>query len=865
MQCVRRKNDHSGGIRAMTHSRTGSRNRLVGWLSTAVLTLLWPVAAIAQAMPKADFDIPPQRLETALQQVAQVQRVQILFSENDVKGLETPGVKGKLSTYEAVQKLIEGTGLSAVANQNNAIAIKPKSANEKGGQAANPTVLAQAQSAERPGQPQLGPSGEKAVQLEGIVVTAQKREEFLIDVPVPVTVLDARALVTSNQLRLRDYYSNVPGLTLAPRPQSQQVLTLRGLSTGPGNPTVGVVVDGLPFGASTNLGGGSSVPDFDPGDLARVEVLRGPQGTLFGASSISGLLNFVTVDPSTAAFSGRAQAGIQDVHNGHGLGFNARGSINVPISDTVAVRASGFTRRDAGYIDNPALAIRGINRSDASGGRLSALWQASDRLSIKLGAFVQQIDGDGASDVFVQPGFGDLEQGFVRGAGVYERRVQAYNATLMARLADVHLTSLTGYSVNEFSDSSDFTSAFATLTQRQFGVTGTPLRYHNKTSKVSQELRLESAVGQKVDWLLGGFYTDEDSPYSTDILASNPTTGEIVGQWAHLKFPSKFKEYAAFADVTFRPTDRLEVQVGGRQSQIRQTTSEAVTTGPYTTVFLGLPSPVITPEQNARFNAFTYLLTPRYKFGQDAMAYLRLASGYRAGGTNGTIPGVPVGYKPDKTFDYEVGVKGAFLDNRLSIDASIYRIDWKDIQIGVVDPVSRLGYTANAAEARSQGVELAAQFRPADGLAIAGWIAWSDAELTEDFPSTSQTRGFSGDRLPFSSRFSWNLSIEQRFRVFANARGFLGATVAHVGDRLGVFRGPAMSAAAPSLPRQTYPGYYKVDLKAGVIHGPYTVTVFVNNLSDKRGVLSGGLGFTPAFAFTYIDPRTVGVNVVMTF
>ena len=187
--------------------------------------------------------------------------------------------------------------------------------------------------------------------------------------PVPVTALNAQALVDNNQLRLQDYYTSVPGLNVSPAVQSTQVISIRGITTGYGtNPTVGITVDGVPYGASTGLGGGQVVPDIDPGDLARVEVLRGPQGTLYGASSMGGLINFVTVDPSTEAVSGRVQVGTDEVYNGAGLGYSARGSVNVPLSDTLALRASGFVREDPGYIDNPILHINGINEAHAGEG-----------------------------------------------------------------------------------------------------------------------------------------------------------------------------------------------------------------------------------------------------------------------------------------------------------------------------------------------------------------------------------------------------------------------------------------------------------------------------------------------------------------
>jgi iron complex outermembrane receptor protein len=151
-------------------------------------------------------------------------------------------------------------------------------------------------------------STDQGAGLEEIVVTAQKREERLQDVPIPTTAIAGQTLVDSNQLRIQDYYTSAPGLNLTNNGEGQSVISIRGLTTGAGaNPTVGIVVDDAPFGSTRSMAG-SFAPDIDPGDLARVEVLRGPQGTLYGASSLGGLVKFVTVDPSPDALSGRVQA-----------------------------------------------------------------------------------------------------------------------------------------------------------------------------------------------------------------------------------------------------------------------------------------------------------------------------------------------------------------------------------------------------------------------------------------------------------------------------------------------------------------------------------------------------------------------------
>jgi outer membrane receptor protein involved in Fe transport len=160
-----------------------------------------------------------------------------------------------------------------------------------------------------------------------------------------------------------------------------------------------------------------TAPDIDPSELAQVEVLRGPQGTLYGASSIGGLLKYVTVDPSTDALSGRIQAGTSSVRNGAELGYSFRGSVNIPLSDTLALRASGFTRRDPGYIDDPMLNAEGVNKVTTQGGRLSALWRPSHEFSWKASALYQDSKASGSPYVDVQPGLGNLQQSDVRGTG----------------------------------------------------------------------------------------------------------------------------------------------------------------------------------------------------------------------------------------------------------------------------------------------------------------------------------------------------------------------------------------------------------------------------------------------------------------
>jgi outer membrane receptor protein involved in Fe transport len=242
------------------------------------------------------------------------------------------------------------------------------------------------------------------------------------------------------------------------------------------------------------------------------------------------------------------------------------------------------------------------------------------------------------------------------------------------------------------------------------------------------------------------------------------------------------------------------------------------------------------------------------------MLYARFASGYRPGGTNLGAPGAPPTYAPDKTQNYEVGVKGDFLDHRLSVDASLYYISWKDLQMQLFLPNS-LTYEANGSGAKSEGLEISLQSRPLSGLTLSGWFAYDNAVLTQAFPANGPAYGVPGTRLPNSSRFSGNLSVEQVFPLGTSATGFVGAMASYMGDREGLFTG---SPGVPA-PRQLYPAYTKTDVRAGVKYDAWTVNLYATNVFDKRGLIAGGLGYFLPTAFTTIPPRTVGVSVSKVF
>ena len=708
------------------------------------------------------------------------------------------------------------------------------------------TILATAQCLAADDSSQAGSS-----QLAEVVVTAQKRSENLQDVPIPVSVVNTTALADNNQTRLRDYFETVPGFIVTPGVvgSAEQMLTIRGVSSGAyGNPTVGITVDGIPYGSFH----GEYSPDLDPSDLARVEVLRGPQGTLYGASSMGGLLSYVTIDPSVERLSGHVEAGLDTVYNGAVPGYHTRGSVNIPVTDTFAVRISAFAHEDAGYIDNPVTGAKGVNEIHGAGGRISTLWQMSDNWTLKTSALLQHEVSGGVPEVEVLPGLGDLQQSFVAGTGGSSHSFEAYSAILNGKIGGVQLTSDTGFNTFEDRTNDDYTYLFAAKAQKDFGGSGAPLIYNERTRKLTEELRATMPITDRIDWMMGLFYSDEHTFHASYEYGANPETGQILGSFNTAIGSWKFDEYAAFTDVTVHFTDQFDVQVGGRESSLFENV-------PVQTNYAFGVAPVLAKSSTSPARVFTYLVTPEYKFSPDFMVYARVASGYRPGSPNSpTIdPAIPPASNPDKTQNYEVGTKGNVLDHLLTYDVSLYYIDWKNIQISLFSPLAGVGYFTNGSSAKTEGVEVSLTARPWTGAKVTLWGSYDDAVLTQSFPAASSAYGIAGERLPFGAKSSGSLSFHQDFPLVGSVTGFAGTAVSYVGDRLGQF------LATPA--RADYPSYTKVDLQAGAHMNDWTLSLYANNITDKRGVLGGGLGNYPPYAYVYLQPRAVGVSVSRNF
>jgi len=705
-----------------------------------------------------------------------------------------------------------------------------------------------------------------ATALDDIVVTAQKRSESLLTVPTPVSAISAEALERGSVTRLEDLAAKVPGLNLQSDRPGQTIIILRGVTTGsPTSSTVATYIDDVPFGSSTTqaLAGWLS-PDLDPSDLERVEVLRGPQGTLYGASSLGGLIKYVTTQPDLDTVSGRLSATATTVDHG-GDGHGLRGMLNVPIvHDTLGLRVSAFSREDPGYISNPRSGHEEVNRSEVSGGRAALRWEPTDALSLTLSATIHDFDSDGSSeeDVVITngritPATGEREQ--IRyAAETFAVKDRLYSLSANYALGWADFVSVTSFSTMDQTATVDQTIGLGGALEAAFGIPnfGFSVGSDIDLEKVTQEFRLESPANDRLEWRAGLYYTNETVVRLQPSSAFSTQTGDPYPLPAPVFFAnldSEYTEYAGYGDLTFHLSPRLDLSAGVRYSENDQD---------YTSVIGGLASgPTTTTVASSSDDSTTFMVTPRYRITDDTMVYARVATGYRPGGPNGVpasqlAAGVPAVYGPDELTNYDIGYKASLLDHRLVLDLSAFYIDWEDIQL-----LTRFGsFTAagNGGTARSQGFEATALAAPVEGLSITATLAYTDAELTEDAPGVS---GFDGDRLPSVPKWQTGLSVDYDFTVSGSVTGFVGGGVHYVGDRVS----PFTSGAPAGNERPVMPSYTTVDLRAGVTFDRYTLQVFAKNLGDERAFGNIGSeaasGFGAPYSASIIQPRTLGVTL----
>ncbi|MEO7066849.1 MAG: TonB-dependent receptor [Rhodanobacter sp.] len=707
-----------------------------------------------------------------------------------------------------------------------------------------------------------------ATDLDTVVVTANKRSERLQDVPMAVSALSGDDLERQSAQSFADYATQVPGLNAVSLGAGQTQLTLRGITSGAGTPnaTVGTYIDDTPFGSSTVYSAGSSLtPDLDPADVERIEVLRGPQGTLYGSNTLGGLLKFVTVKPDSTAVAGRVSVGGSSVSDG-GYGADAHAMFNLPlVRDKLALRVNAYTRHDPGYIDNVATGEKNVNDAKVNGGRAQLLWTPSDTFSLRLSALAQNLQSDalanGGVDVdplTLKPIHGDLKQSRAVGTGEFGVRYRLYDATANANFGWAQLVSVSSYSTLDKTSNKDLTPAFGAILEPALGVPNAGISIKNPIhmGKFSQEVRLQSPDDQVLEWRAGVFYTREATNNVQDILLFDATTGAPIDYpmtVGHVDVgPVVFTEWAGYADVTWHATPQLSIMLGARYTH---DTTDFTQKG--TGLLLGESDFSI----NGSDNPTTFLINPSFKFNDDLMAYARIASGFRPGGPNVNVPpglGAPLTFGPDKLVSYELGLKSTLLDKRMTLDVSGFYIDWDKIQLTTT--AGGFVFLGNGGKARSQGVEANWQYAAARGLVLSANATWTDAQLAADTPEGLY--GYKGDALPWVPKWNANVGVDYDFPIAGSWSGFIGGNYRYIGARKTDFQ------AEPG-PRFDVPGYNRVDLHAGLYYDKWTFQVYVKNLNDNRGISSVSSETTSAFGSpfdaVYVTPRTVGLSATVNF
>ncbi len=730
-----------------------------------------------------------------------------------------------------------------------------------------------------------------------IVVTANKRTQNLIDVPQAITAVSGEALQYRNQTRIEEFAQSVPGLSLQQGSVRQVKLIIRGVNSGGASANVGVVVDETPFSYQSGLAnGGYDTANLETYDMAGIEVLKGPQGTLYGAGAEAGLLKYKTNAPNLNKFEAAAETGGEIVAQGN-VGTSTKGMINIPFwGGKAALRAVGFYTAVPGWIDNPLLGRENVNRGRKWGGRISLMVKPVETLSIRLTASRQdQSFDDTLNNEFVGsntdpfhppanamtiPNNGRLVNNSQFG-NPSKNYYEYGNATIDWDTGFANLVSSTSYGKlsTVFRADISFSSAAPGVTYKQafggvyganYGLWG---RQTNSVERYNQEFRLTSKpdsnlLGLKLDWQLGAFYAREDVVFSqfydavSTINQSTITTPFPVGG---SNLPGKYEEYSGFGSATLHLTDRFDVTGGIRYASISQASQVFNYYGLITGLTPAFQPFLANPKITSKEHKVTWNAAANYKFTDDSQLYARIATGYRSGGPNLLIPGAPADfpttYKADNLTSYEVGLRTSLLDKKLTIDVAAFYLDWKDIQIlttFVSQPSGvRYSVTGNAGQAKSQGFEWNLSLRPVKGITISDNGAYTDAHLTSAAASLGAA-AVVGAKLAFVPDWSNTLNVDFDGQLSETVKAFGGVSWVYTGTRFTDF------GNSPSFPSHyMLPSYNLFNVQAGVEFGAYSVSLYVRNLADKRAITSFNYasGYNLTGTGTVIQPRTVGIRL----
>jgi iron complex outermembrane receptor protein len=683
---------------------------------------------------------------------------------------------------------------------------------------------------------------EASKKLDAVVITASKRPERQREVAGTVSVLDGKALEARGARDQEDTLKLTPGVQFNKGDVGSNTITIRGIGTSTTNegsgaqqgPT-GQYLEDVPMASPQGKG---TVYDPLTWDLDRVEVLRGPQGVLFGSGSLGGAVRYLFNKPNLSAFEASLKGEYAKVSEGDGA-FSLYGMINAPLQEgTFGLRAVAYDRRDPGYIDNLGTRHTDANDLKQRGGRLLMTAKPMSTLTATLVASSQKTEQGDTFSVSPDP------TKLVHTAPNDSTRTTTtdfYSLTVDYDLGGHTLTSITGHWRNKGNNLIDDTELFASV--------GLPLPqvYRPQTSNqkaTSQELRIASNPGGSFSYVAGLFY--QASKGNSNGKQIDPSGAFGITTLVDLTGKGDGTEKALFADTEYRLGGGWSVGAGGRYYR---TTTEATTTG---TQF-GAPANVGPLESSD--SGFLPRLSAKYRFG-DNMWYALASKGYRYGGRNG--PPTNDEYKSDSLWSYETGVR-LNPTAGMQLDLSAFLLDWKDAQftfferIGSI-PNSRIG---NVGKARSTGLEAALRYRFNAMFDVAASLAYIDAQTRAavTIPSGGPTSIVvpAGASLPGTPDFQGALQANLRFAGPFESRARANATYTYVGDRV-MFLGGNKPADA----------FGTLDLGLQFVRDNWTVAAALTNVTDERGVLSitGAPAGVGAFAQYFLQrPRTLSMSL----
>lgn len=796
------------------------------------------VLLIAQARATVvKLDLPPQPLAVSLREVGRASNTNVLFDPKLASGIVAPALNAEISTEQALRRLLEGSGISYEFLNDDTVVIATPEALTAGKlrlAQAEPPKTAMTTTDAAADRSSVGEAREQTG-LSEVVVTAQKRDERLRDVPISITVLSGESLDKSTEQGVAEALGRVPGVVLdtgasgATGGGSQ--LAMRGV-TAPssyvsGPSPVGYYVDSVPFGFVRS----SLVPDANIYDLARVEVLRGPQGTLYGASAQAGVVRILTKDADLSRFELKGRALVSHTKFG-GESGKADMALNVPIiQDKLAARAVIGYQDLSGWIDKPTRSDVNDNESHSARVKLNA--RPAENLSLGLSAWISRSDSGGSA--IATDGNGKVRN--VADVESQHADFDSYGLTLGYDFPTFSVHSSTSYidfsNQNNYGQNPEGTVALS--------------RLELAARTFTQEVYFASTGQGAWRWTAGSMYRDgKDRQYQYVWPFLYP---------ADVRYLSK--SWAVFGELTRLFFDgKLELTAGLRhfEDTVGQRHLANAADDP--------PPAGVAPNAEDKFDATTPRVILNWHMSGDTTAYVSYAEGFRSGLHQNPVirralPEVPV-TQPDTLKNYEIGLKGGLFGNRLVYDAAVYYMDWQDVQLPLSLNIEGIGRVllVNGASASGMGVDWSLTARPIAGLELGANVSWNDIQVDSDVYSNDILLFHKGDRLNSSIQTTAGASASYSFGLGARREGTFSVSA--------TYRSRATSRAllgTDVVSNQSDPiliARAAFEVNSGQRWG---AMLFVDNLANEQGStfrVSANPGVVDA---QYPRPRTIGFHV----